>query len=41
MRGLQSVSLVCPVDECITMVRVDTGVPAETWDERTSGAVSA
>jgi hypothetical protein len=29
---------VCPVDECITMVRVDTGVPSESWDERTRGA---
>ena len=36
--GCNLCSLVCPVDECITMVRVDTGVPAETWDERTSGA---
>src|SRR6516162_7198351 len=29
--------LVCPVDDCITMIRVDSGVPAETWDERTKG----
>jgi dihydropyrimidine dehydrogenase (NAD+) subunit PreA len=36
--GCNLCSLVCPVDECITMVRVDTGVPAETWDERTRGA---
>ena len=36
--GCNLCSLVCPVDECITMVRVDTGVPSETWDERTRGA---
>jgi dihydropyrimidine dehydrogenase (NAD+) subunit PreA len=36
--GCNLCSLVCPVDECITMVRVDSGVAAETWDERTRGA---
>ena len=36
--GCNLCSLVCPVDECITMVRVDTGLPPETWDERTRGA---
>jgi len=36
--GCNLCSLVCPVDECITMVRVNTGVPAETWDDRTRGA---
>src|SRR5271165_2349269 len=37
--GCNLCALVCPVDECITMVRVDTGVAPETWDERTRGAV--
>jgi dihydropyrimidine dehydrogenase (NAD+) subunit PreA len=36
--GCNLCSLVCPVDQCITMVRVDTGVHAESWDERTRGA---
>jgi len=36
--GCNLCSLVCPVDECITMVRVDTGLAPETWDERTRGA---
>ena len=35
--GCNLCSLVCPVDECITMVRVDTGLAAETWDQRTRG----
>ena len=39
--GCNLCSLVCPVDECITMVRVDSGLPAETWDERTQGAECA
>ncbi len=29
--------LVCPVEDCITMERVDRGVPAETWEQRTHG----
>jgi dihydropyrimidine dehydrogenase (NAD+) subunit PreA len=39
--GCNLCSLVCPVDQCITMVRVDTGLPPETWDERTRGASCA
>jgi dihydropyrimidine dehydrogenase (NAD+) subunit PreA len=35
--GCNLCALVCPVDECITMVRVDTGLAPETWDERTRG----
>jgi dihydropyrimidine dehydrogenase (NAD+) subunit PreA len=31
--------LVCPVEGCITMDRVDTGRPAESWDQR-NGAIS-
>ena len=38
--GCNLCSLVCPVDECITMVRVDEGVAAETWEERTRGATA-
>jgi dihydropyrimidine dehydrogenase (NAD+) subunit PreA len=26
--------LVCPVENCITMERVDQGVPAESWNQR-------
>jgi dihydropyrimidine dehydrogenase (NAD+) subunit PreA len=28
--------LVCPVENCITMVEVETGKPAQTWAERTT-----
>jgi dihydropyrimidine dehydrogenase (NAD+) subunit PreA len=30
--------LVCPVENCITMERVDAGVPAESWEQRTAAA---
>jgi dihydropyrimidine dehydrogenase (NAD+) subunit PreA len=33
--GCNLCSLVCPVEQCITMVEVATGAPAETWAERT------
>jgi len=36
--GCNLCALVCPVDECITMVRVDNGLAAETWEQRTRGA---
>jgi len=29
--------LVCPVESCITMDRVDTGRPAESWAQRSAG----
>ncbi len=32
--GCNLCSMVCPVDECIEMVRVDTGRPAQSWKER-------
>jgi len=32
--GCNLCACVCPVDGCITMVRVDSGIKAETWDER-------
>ena len=27
--------LVCPVENCITMAKIETGRPAETWAQRT------
>jgi dihydropyrimidine dehydrogenase (NAD+) subunit PreA len=33
--GCNLCSLVCPVPECITMERVDNGLPPETWAQRT------
>jgi dihydropyrimidine dehydrogenase (NAD+) subunit PreA len=33
--GCNLCSLVCPVDECITMVRVENGLPVESWEQRT------
>jgi dihydropyrimidine dehydrogenase (NAD+) subunit PreA len=37
--GCNLCALVCPVDDCINMIRVETGKSAESWDERTQGAV--
>ncbi len=39
--GCNLCALVCPVDECITMKRVDAGIPAETWAQRSSTGVNA
>jgi dihydropyrimidine dehydrogenase (NAD+) subunit PreA len=39
--GCNLCSLVCPVEQCITMERVDAGLAAETWDERTRDAAYA
>jgi dihydropyrimidine dehydrogenase (NAD+) subunit PreA len=36
--GCNLCALVCPVEDCITMVRVESGASAETWDQRTDGA---
>jgi len=36
--GCNLCSCVCPVENCITMVEVATGLPPETWEERTKGA---
>ncbi len=36
--GCNLCSCVCPVENCITMVEVPTGLAPETWEERTSGA---
>jgi dihydropyrimidine dehydrogenase (NAD+) subunit PreA len=42
--GCNLCQLVCPVETCITMVEVDTGLPRESWNERvakgTAGAGS-
>ena len=32
--GCNLCSLVCPVDDCITMVRVENGIASETWEQR-------
>jgi dihydropyrimidine dehydrogenase (NAD+) subunit PreA len=37
--GCNLCSLVCPVEECITMVEVRTGLAPETWEERTRANV--
>ena len=34
--GCNLCSLVCPVEDCITMVEVKTGLQPESWEERTS-----
>jgi dihydropyrimidine dehydrogenase (NAD+) subunit PreA len=38
--GCNLCSLVCPVPECITMERVETGLCPETWAERVASAES-
>ncbi len=35
--GCNLCSLVCPVDRCITMERVENGLAPETWEERSRG----
>lgn len=32
--GCNLCSLVCPVENCITMERIDKDIPAESWAER-------
>ena len=32
--GCNLCSLVCPVEDCITMDRVETGLPFQSWEER-------
>src|SRR5271156_6494831 len=34
--GCNLCSLVCPVENCITMERIDNGLPFESWEERTA-----
>jgi dihydropyrimidine dehydrogenase (NAD+) subunit PreA len=35
--GCNLCSLVCPVEQCITMVEVPTGAAPQSWEERTGG----
>jgi dihydropyrimidine dehydrogenase (NAD+) subunit PreA len=37
--GCNLCSLVCPVDNCITMEQVDNGLSAQSWDERTAAGL--
>ncbi|MFI5368477.1 MAG: NAD-dependent dihydropyrimidine dehydrogenase subunit PreA [Spirochaetia bacterium] len=37
--GCNLCALVCPVEECITMEKVETGKPVESWEQRTAGRV--
>ncbi|AEU36996.1 NAD-dependent dihydropyrimidine dehydrogenase subunit PreA [Granulicella mallensis] len=37
--GCNLCSLVCPVPECITMERIDTGLPPQTWEERVAAGI--
>ena len=39
--GCNLCALVCPVEDCITMIRVDAGAAAVSWDQRTQGAECA
>jgi dihydropyrimidine dehydrogenase (NAD+) subunit PreA len=32
--GCNLCALVCPVENCITMERVENGIPFESWDQR-------
>ena len=38
--GCNLCSLVCPVEACITMVEVETGLQPETWEERTAPSLT-
>jgi len=37
--GCNLCSLVCPVPECITMERIDTGLPPQSWEERVAAGI--
>jgi dihydropyrimidine dehydrogenase (NAD+) subunit PreA len=37
--GCNLCSLVCPVPDCITMERVDTGLPPQSWEERVAAGM--
>jgi dihydropyrimidine dehydrogenase (NAD+) subunit PreA len=34
--GCNLCAMVCPVEDCIEMVQIDTGLPSESWKERSS-----
>lgn len=38
--GCNLCSLVCPVEDCITMVEVKSGLQPETWEERTAARLT-
>jgi len=38
--GCNLCMMVCPVEDCITMVELDTGLPPESWKQRTAALVS-
>ena len=37
--GCNLCSLVCPVEGCIMMERIDNGLPPQTWEERTAAGM--
>lgn len=37
--GCNLCSLVCPVENCITMERIENGLPRQSWEDRTSAGV--
>ena len=37
--GCNLCALVCPVDSCITMEQIDTGLPPMSWKQKTSAAL--
>jgi dihydropyrimidine dehydrogenase (NAD+) subunit PreA len=39
--GCNLCSLVCPVEDCITMEQVDLGLPRESWEERTANVTGS
>ncbi len=39
--GCNLCALVCPVPECITMERVENGLPSQTWEERVNAGTAA
>lgn len=38
--GCNLCSLVCPVEDCITMERVETGLPFQSWEERSAAGLA-
>jgi dihydropyrimidine dehydrogenase (NAD+) subunit PreA len=39
--GCNLCALVCPVDHCITMERIDSGAPAQSWQQRAAAFANA
>ena len=37
--GCNLCSLVCPVEDCITMERIENGLPPQTWEERSAAGL--